>query len=89
MSGEMASNVWRFAENGLQGLELFAKHGSKVWRNGENGLQRLEVEKLKSSEVEKFQPPFNFSTFHPFYFSTGEAGENGLQRLEVAAGGWH
>ena len=31
-----------FAETGLQGLELFAKHASNVWRNGDNGLQRLE-----------------------------------------------
>ena len=82
----MASNVWRFAENGLQGLEVFAKHGSNVWRNGENGLQRLEVEKLKGFEVEKFQPPFNFSTFHPFNFSTGEASKTWLQCLEVAEG---
>ena len=38
----MPSNVWRNAENGLQGLEVFAKHGSNVWRFGETGLQRLE-----------------------------------------------
>ena len=34
--------VWKNAENGFHGVEVFPKLASMVWKNGENGFQGME-----------------------------------------------